>query len=630
LDTPYFPFRERFRTAHVATAAAALPTAVVLVCACVEAWRDSGSIAAAGSHGWLPYAMLTALVVATLLAAGGAARPPRTTVWALLLLTALAVWAAISSAWSPVPSLARDEGLLTAFYVLSLAAPLLSLRTPQQRIVALEVAVAILGAFALLVAAKLALAHDAAGLFVGRRLYFPITYANAQGSFFALGFWPAILIAIRRGARLAPRVFGVAAASTFLAAATVTQSKGTVVGLTASFLVVIAVSSARLRLVVPVAIAAVLDAIAFRPLTEPFRTLTNTTAHRAGLAVIAVGAAGAVAGAAYVLLDRRIDLGPRARRIAAVATGVAAAAAIVVAVGAFLLSVDSPRQWADARWQSFKHLPSRTNASTHFVDLGSNRYDFWRVSIHLFEHHPVAGCGARCFGPEYRIRARSSERPVRAHSIAFEIAAEDGVVGIALLGGALALLLALLVRVTRLRNAPATAGLGAAVAWLAQACVDWTWTFPAVTAPAFAVVGVALARGHGFLPLARARAAAAVVFAATVLALFPTWLSARLTERAARGETPNTAATLRWAERLDPLSTAPLVVRAQLARSAPEQLTALRKAARMEPRVLATQYFLGVLYLNLGEKAKARAQLERTLRLDPSNPSVLHALALAR
>src|SRR5438552_2135743 len=107
----------------------------------VYAWRDSGSIAAAGTHGWIPYALLTALVLATVLASGAAARPPRHAALAAVLLLALAVWATISLAWSPVPSLARDEGLLTAFYATALAVPILSLRAPEHRVAALGLCV---------------------------------------------------------------------------------------------------------------------------------------------------------------------------------------------------------------------------------------------------------------------------------------------------------------------------------------------------------------------------------------------------------------------------------------------------------------------------------------------------------
>ena len=40
----------------------------------------------------------------------------------------LAVWQAISAAWSPLPSLARDDALLTLFYAAAFAVALLTVR----------------------------------------------------------------------------------------------------------------------------------------------------------------------------------------------------------------------------------------------------------------------------------------------------------------------------------------------------------------------------------------------------------------------------------------------------------------------------------------------------------------------
>src|SRR5439155_6379038 len=143
--------------------------------------------------------------------------------------------------------------------------------------------------------------------------------------------------------------------------------------------------------------------------------LTVATVHHAALAVVLTGAAGVVAGAVYAAVDRRLALGPRAVRSAGRATAAAAVVAAAVGVGVFLLTLHDPGGWFGRQWHAFKHRSPETG-TTHLTALGSNRYDFWRVSVQLFEDHPLDGCGARCFGPEYLIRGRSEERPVRAHS----------------------------------------------------------------------------------------------------------------------------------------------------------------------------------------------------------------------
>src|SRR5712691_9900916 len=93
------------RRPGAAAVARALPLAAFVVGTCVLAWRR-GSIAAAD---WLPWAVLGALVLATVLLSGTAVRPTRVALAGLAGLVGLAVWATISLAWSPEPQLARDE-----------------------------------------------------------------------------------------------------------------------------------------------------------------------------------------------------------------------------------------------------------------------------------------------------------------------------------------------------------------------------------------------------------------------------------------------------------------------------------------------------------------------------------------
>ena len=65
-------------------------------------------------------------------------RPPRAALLGLAGLLGLAVWTAASAAWSPVPSLARDEALLVAFYAVVFTIAVTTLRTPGVRRIAVE------------------------------------------------------------------------------------------------------------------------------------------------------------------------------------------------------------------------------------------------------------------------------------------------------------------------------------------------------------------------------------------------------------------------------------------------------------------------------------------------------------
>jgi hypothetical protein len=609
----------------------ALPVGVVAALACWESWHDSGSVAAAAAHGFLPYAVVTALLLAVVTWSGATGRPTRASLVAVGLLGALAVWAAVSLLWSPVPSLARDEALLTAYYALALALPLVGLRTAEARLAAAGLVTAVLAVFTVAVALKVGLSADAIRLFPGGRLYFPITYANAQSAQFALGFWPALLFASRRTGSVAARALGLGAAVLFLSAATLAQSKGTTLGLAVSVVVVLTLSQARLRLLVPLLLCLAIEAVAFRPLTEPYRNETLQTVHTAGLAVLIAALAAVIVGIVYARLDDRVRLTESRRRLAGRVVAVLTLAAVVASAAAFVAVERHPVRFVQSHWASFKHFDPSAGGATHLTALGSNRYDFWRVSLIEFQRHPVEGCGARCFGPEYLVLGKSGETPARAHSLPLEVLGEQGLVGFVLLMGAFAALLGMLARGARRLALTSTAALGAFVCWLVQASVDWTWTFPAVTVPAFLLAGLgAAAVAQRSLARPVPAAAAAACAALALIAFLPPWYAARLTKEALQGSSPNAAASLRWAQRLDPVSTAPLIARAQLASSVADQLRYLRAAAKREPRVLQTQYYLGSVLLNAGQKAQARRLFEHADSLDPGNRAVARALRLSR
>jgi hypothetical protein len=609
----------------------ALPPAALVALACWEAWHDAGSIAAGAPHGFLPYAFVAALILAVVVWSRAGARPAPAAAAAVGLLAALAVWAALSLNWSPVPSLARDEALLTAFYMLALAVPLVSLRTAEARLAAAGLVTAVLAAFAIAVALKVGLSPDASRLFSSGRLSFPITYANAQAGLLALGFWPAVLFATRRAGSVAARALGLGGSVLFLSASLLAQSKGATLGLAVSAVLVLAVSPARLRIAVALLLVLAIEAVAFRPLTEPYRHETLQTIRTAGLTVPIAALGAMILGVVYATLDDRIALVPSRRRLVGHLTGALTLAAVAASVAAFVVVEQHPVAYVQAQWTSFKHLDPNAGGVSHLTALGSNRYDFWRVSLVEFERHPLDGCGARCFGPAYLVLGKSDETPARAHSLPLEVLAEQGLVGFGLLFGALGLVLVLLVRGARRLAITSTGALGAFAGWLVQASVDWTWTFPAVTVPAMVLGGLGAATVTQ--RALRRPVPALVAPACAVLALIgflPPWYAARLTDSALRGTSTSPASSLRWAHRLDPVSTAPLIARAQLAPTVADQLRYLRAAAKREPRVLQTQYFLGSVLLNAGRKAEARAVLVHAKTLDPGNSAVARALRLAR
>lgn len=608
------------------------PPAAVLALAAVAAWRERGSIAAVD---WLPYAFVATAVLAIVLLSGAAARPSRAAVAAVGALAALGAFGAISIAWSPAPGLAREEALLVAFYAVALLVPVAALRTAGERLALTALVGGVLAALALATGARLLAGGDPLELFRDRRLISPLSYANADAALFLVGFWPCVVAAARRSTHALLRGAAFAGATAILAATLLAQSKGGLVGLAVSMLVLVAVSPARLRLLVPALVSAALVAIWFSSLSAPFNADSlaqlERAVHDAGLAVVLATAIALPVGVAYALADRRLRLAPRARLLVGRA---ALALTVLVVVGGpagFLVSVDSPGGWIEGRWRSFKTLPRTETASTHLLTLGSNRYDFWRVELDGFAKHPLAGIGARGFALEYLRRGRSLEEPARGHSVLLDVLLEEGLVGGALLLAALGIPLVAAARRARTRKLPATAALGAGACFVAHACVDWTWSFPAVGVPAFLLLGVALARdGDRSLPRGAAFAGGCAALALALVPIGATWLSGDLVGRIRDEPYAQGARDADRARRLDPISAAPIIAQGSVAPTPAASLAYFREAVRREPRSLAAWYCVTVTSLEAGRRAEARRALAALVRLGPRERFVLPLAEVVR
>jgi hypothetical protein len=607
------------------------PTALLLLGALRLAWSGRGSIA--GSD-WLGWAVAALVLLAVVLAFDGARRPSRAGLVSLGGLVGLALWTFVSVAWSPAPALGRDEGFLVLLYAAAFAIPLVTLRTAADRLWATGLTVAALGGLSVAIGLRLRLADDPNALYAYGRLAFPLTYANAQAALVAVGFWPAVALAARQRGSVALRAGALAAAVAILSSSLLAQSKGSAVGLAVSAVVFFALSPLRLRALVPTAVAVLLTAAAFGALTAPFRAETEAqradAIRHAGTVVVLLTLAALAVGAAYVLLDRRLVLSPRARRAAGLATLAALGVAVTVGLALFVARVDSPTTFLGDKWRSFKTLPVSERTGTHFGSLGSNRYDFWRVALHEFADHPVAGIGARGFQAAYLVERRAGEEPARAHSLPLDVLAETGLVGFALLAlGVGVALVALLVRGRAAAGAAALAAAG--VYFVVHFSVDWIWTFPAAGVPLFLLLGTGLASASARrLPRRASRAAAAVVVVMAALAATP-WLSARLSERAPSQPTRDRALRdVRLAKRLDPLSTRPYMVDRTLAPTLADRLPPVRAAVAKEPRSWALHYLLALDALAAGRRGEARSELQIAERLNPREPAIESALRAAR
>ena len=433
------------------------------------------------------------------------------------------------------------------------------------------------------------------------------------------------MLAASRSLPLAGRAAALGGATSLLAGWLLTQSRGPFVALVFSALVFFVLVPARVRALVPALLSAALVAAAYGPLTAPYRADgaadVEQAIRTAALTLLVLTAAGAVAGLVSAAVDRRVRFSRRASRVAGAVAVLAVAGGLTVAAVAFFVAVDHPRGLLEEKWEAFQTQaeahPEEREGSSHLVNVGSGRYDFWRVALHEFSGAPVAGIGGRGFGVAYLDDARTDEQPTRSHSLVLDVLSETGIVGLALLVVGLGIPLVALAR-----RAPhdllATALLASCAFWLVQASADWIWTIPALGVPFFLLLGIGASRdGRDTLRQRIAVPAAIAVVALALTAIVPPWLSAKFTERAAD------AGDAELAQRLDPLSVEPLLAEAALASSPDERIAALREALEIEPRSFRLHVELWRAYLDAGRTAEARRAFARARALYPRGAAEL-------
>ena len=207
-------------------------------------------------------------------------------------------------------------------------------------------------------------------------------------------------------------------------------------------------------------------------------------------------------GIAVALVDRRISISERTERAAGRAGWVLAAVAAVVGIVVAIGVIGNPVDWGDQRWQDFKgdYDEGGFGSSRFSGDLGSGRYDFWRVA--LDDEFSESPGGRRRLRQLRRHLSASTARPARSPSIrtACRSASWPGPGSSARLlfaGFAIAAIVAAFRR--RIRAGTRSAAGSPRSRWRdgllrpAQLSGDWLWTFAAITMPVFAWMGIAVA-----------------------------------------------------------------------------------------------------------------------------------------
>jgi hypothetical protein len=588
------------------------PTALV-VALLVLATAYSGAFSV---RQWAPPTLFVLLVLASLSAQGGGARlPDRWIALALAGMWGLAGWEALSALWAASPDAALSGAGEQTLYAAVTTLPFVAVGDVRALRVAARGIVAGIAVIALYTLARML--FDGSAVYLAGRLNDPIGYRNATALLFAMAFWPAIVAAASRDNPRFVRACSLGLAELVLGLAFVTQSRGTLLGLVIGAIVAIGLGGDRMGRFWLALLAGAVLAAGSHWLLDPFHAFAGGTGtvSQANIATAGVG-----------LLVCTLVCGALGMGVAVFEAGLRPAHPVVTArlrtlgrVGVVIVVLaglagglaavhGNPIHEAKVKWDQFTSLQSTTPLATRYTSVGGQRYDLYRVALDEWKAHPALGVGMGSYQFEY-YKLRGTDRNVDdPHGLIFQLLAEVGIVGLALLvlfivGIVMSLRMHWYAAPDRVRR-PA-AGLAAAGAtFVGQSLVDWMFRIPGLTAIGllcFAVAAALVARGAEAAAPAAApaprgwsiprRVIVSGALVVSVLLVLSLYLSQLYIGRAAdeKGISPSA------------------------------QLADARAAHSLDPWLIDAHYEEASALETLGDPRGAIAQLEQAHKLEPEN-----------
>jgi UDP-GlcNAc:undecaprenyl-phosphate GlcNAc-1-phosphate transferase len=566
-------------------------------------------------------------------------------------LGGLGLWSLVSVNWAHAAEQATvSANLWLAYAALTLLLVVL-IRERRQALVVVAAAGVGIAIVAVSVLVRL-LGSDPGTLFIGARLNSPVGYVNGLGCVFAIGAWPCVAMAERRGSAGEVVVAGLGAAGAVVMAclALLSESRGAAVATFAAIVVTLGlIPGLRRRLLALVVIAlgvAVAAGSVVHVYTRAHSGVVAPAAAHHAVAVVLLAALGAGVGwAIAVAIARALEASsggqPAVRRVGT-ACAVVVLVLLAVAAGA---SGGSLEHRISSQWDAFLHLSSRGHAGESRLLTGAgNRYDYWRIAWHEFTAHPLAGVGAGNYPEDYFRERRTTEPIQNPHSLELQTLAELGLVGLVALGlvvagtGLALRRLRPVARSDRDARGLMVAATGVAVVWSVDTSGDWMHLLPGVTAVALCAVA-ALCRGASSrvervapssAPWRRFAGvgAAVLVLAVAGASLLRADVAELYLDRAQSALPHNPAGAIHDARRVLSLDPADLdayyVEAAGQARfnRAAVALQALLAGLRQDDRSFVTLTLLGDLEARAGNLRAARSYYRRALALDPREPGL--------
>ncbi len=620
-------------------------------------------------------ALLAAVVIARGLSAiriSGAGR------LALVAFALYVAWSYLSISWAASPGDALNGSNRALLYLLVFATLLVLPWTLRGALIALLTFAVGVGVIAIVLLVRLASADHVDALVIAGRLAAPTGYFNSTAALFTMGALIATVLAARRELPGLLRGALIAFACAGLQLAVVVQSRGWLFTLPLVLVAAIVIVPDRLRVAAAAVVPAAAALAPVHRLLHVYQANSGTALNHA--ATQAGHAALLLCGLAFMLgtlLAWGDSLVP-ARRSSAMRRRVLGSLAVLLAIaagiaGGLAVSHGHPVSFVSRQWHGFSREPS-AHSGSHFTDVGSGRYDFWRVALDAFVSHPIGGLGQDNFDNYYVTRRHTGEEPAWTHSLELRLLAHTGLVGTGLFALFLIAAVAAALRARRrggLESAVAGAALLPLVVWLIYGSVDWFWEFPALSGPALGFLAVAAALGArapatvsrpevdgpdlpdaASAPPARsapprathrraarpvrvaAGAGAALAMLAAVIVLAFPYLSVREVSTASNLRQSDPAQALRElavAADLNPLSANPGRLAGTIALTSQDYATAVQRfgqATGRDPDGWYAWFGAGLARSALGDRTRARTDFTRAAAINPKEHVIGRALAL--
>lgn len=423
------------------------------------------------------------------------ARPSRSALVTVGLLSAFALWTGVAttSGHSTEQGLAELSRVACYLGVLVLAVALSrdrerALRAALSAVACAVTLVAVLALISRLRPGTFATAQQTAAFLPGTqgRLDWPLNYWNALAALMALGL--PVLLGLAGSARtLLGQALAAAAVPAVALCGYLTFSRGGALAAAGGLVVYFVLTGERIPKLLSALVAAggsaalVVGAIHRHAVENgSVGPLAQTQGRSLLVAVVLVCAGVGLAQVGLGLAARhgRALTVPRARarELLLVAVAVAIVAALVLRVPAHVSHA----------WQDFKRPSSvslNQNAIGRFgAASGNGRYDYWRVAVKASGEHLLTGWGPGTFQFVWLARAPYWSYVRNAHSLYVETLLEDGLIGLVLIVGLFASGIGAAVR-RAVRSVDdvrvgAAAVAAAGVAFAISAGVDWVWQVP--------------------------------------------------------------------------------------------------------------------------------------------------------